>query len=100
VEQETACFDLEMETAEGEETMSKHLPECLHYFPDGTPGNPCQVCDALRACEEQTRNQVISEVVEVIMALDSIEDEANGYSYPDRTTQEIVNAIRELGEVK
>lgn len=42
-----------METTEGEEAMSKHLPECIHFFPDGTPGDPCQVCDALRACQQR-----------------------------------------------
>lgn len=77
--------------------MTKHLPECFETW---QIPRKCNICDALRACEQRERNRVISEAVEVIYALDSIEDEANGYSYPDRTTQEIVNAIRELGEVK
>lgn len=49
---------------------------------------------------ERGYRDALNQVEEMIYALDSIEDEANGYSYPDRTIQEIVAAIRALGEVK
>ncbi len=34
-----------------------HLPECQRYFPDETPEGPCQVCEALRTCEERVRTR-------------------------------------------
>ncbi len=89
-------------------------------------GKQC-ICSALRACEQRVIAQNDREWAEqtsisdglifedgwsegyesaldlvevVIFALDTIEDEANGYSYPDRTTREIVDAINKLREEK
>ena len=44
--------------------MSTHLPECFETW---QIPRKCNICDALRACEQRVRNRVISEVEELIV---------------------------------
>jgi hypothetical protein len=65
VEQETAGMALEMETAEGEEAMIKHLPECViaEKKAEFTSWmiDEC-ICDRLQSCERRTWAEMIARI--------------------------------------